>query len=68
MTRNEIEVEELLRALETIRIEQYADIPAKVIRDIVLTQFENQDNRSEGRKNTNKIIDDYLKNIVVENE
>ncbi|PCL91878.1 DNA modification system-associated small protein [Paenibacillus lautus] len=66
MTRNKIEVEELLRALETIRAEQYPAIPIEVIRDIVLAQFNNQDNRAEGRKSTKKIIDDYLKDIVVD--
>lgn len=68
MTRNEIEVEELLRALETIRVEQYPDIPAELIREIVLTQFEYQDDRTEARRNTVKNIDDYLKNIVVTSE
>lgn len=65
MMRNEIEVEELLQVLEKIRVEQYPDIPPKVIRDIVLTQYENQDERTEGRRNTNKIIEIFLKNIVV---
>ncbi|MEK4362057.1 DNA modification system-associated small protein [Paenibacillus sp. FSL M8-0212] len=65
MNRNEIEVEELLRALETIRDEQYPDIPAEIIREIVLTQFENQDDRTEARRNTVKLIDSYLKNINV---
>lgn len=68
MMRNEIEVEELLRVLEKIRAEEYPDIPANVIRDIVLIQFENQDDRTEGRRNTIKIIENYLKNIVVTTE
>lgn len=68
MMRNEIEVEELLRVLETIRAEQYPDVPVEVIRNIVLTQYEYQDDRTEGRRNTNKIIDDYLRNIVVTTE
>ncbi|MDO3679808.1 DNA modification system-associated small protein [Paenibacillus ehimensis] len=62
--RNEIEVEELLRVLETIRSEQYPDIPAEIIREIVIAQFENQDDRTLGRRNTKKIIDDFLKEVV----
>lgn len=68
MKRNEIEVEELLRALETIRAEQYPDVPAEIIREIVLAQFEYQDDRSEARRNTVKTLEDYLNNIVVTSE
>lgn len=59
--RNEIEIEELLGVLESIRQREYPNIPSKVIRDIVLTQFENQDNRALAQRNTKKIIDDFLK-------
>lgn len=65
MMRNEIEVEELLRVLETIRSEQYPDIPAALIKNIVLTQFENQDDRIQGRRETKNLIDDFLTDIVV---
>jgi hypothetical protein len=65
MMKNEIEIEELLRVLETIRSEQYSNIPAEIIRKIVFAQFENQDDRALGRRNTKKIIDDYLREVVV---
>ncbi len=68
MTKNEIEVEELLHALETIRVEQYPEIPVKLIKDIVLTQFEHQDDRAQGHRDTKKLLDDYLKDIVAEAE
>ncbi|WP_373231805.1 hypothetical protein [Cohnella sp.] len=64
MMRNEIEVEELLRVLETIRSEQYPDIPAEIIREVVIAQFENQDDRTLGRRDTKKIIDDYLREVT----
>lgn len=68
MMRNEIEIEELLRVLETIRLEQYPDIPAEVIRNIVIAQFENQDDRALGRRNTKKIIEDFLREVVITTE
>ena len=63
MRKNEVEVEELLHVLEKIRVEQYPDIPAAVINDIVLLQYENQDDRTQGKRTTKKVIDDYLKTI-----
>lgn len=63
MRKNDVEVEELLRVLEKIRAEQYPDIPAAVIRDIVLSQYENQDDRTQGKRTTKKVIDDYLKTV-----
>lgn len=63
MRKNEVEVEELLHVLEKIRVEQYPDIPAAVIHDIILSQYENQDDRTQGKKTTKKVIDDYLRTI-----
>ena len=63
MRKNDVEVEELLRVLEKIRAEQHPDIPATVIRDIVLSQYENQDDRTQGKRTTKKVIDDYLKTV-----
>lgn len=63
--KNEVEVEELLRVLEAIRAEQYPDIPATLIKNIVLTQFGNQDDRIQGRRETKNLIDEFLKDIVV---
>lgn len=66
MTMNKVEVEELLKVLEAIRIEKYPDIPAEIIKNIVQAQFENQDDRSQGYQDTKKIIDDYLKQVITE--
>ena len=66
MTMNNIEVEELLKVLEAIRAEKYPDIPPELIKDIIQAQFENQDDRAQGRRNTKKLIDDFLKEAVKE--
>ena len=63
---NNIEVEELLKVLEAIRAEKYPDIPPELIKDIIQAQFENQDDRAQGRRNTKKLIDDFLKEAVKE--
>lgn len=66
MTMNNIEVEELLKVLEAIRAEKYPDIPPELIKNIIQAQFENQDDRAQGRRNTKKLIDDFLKEAVKE--
>ncbi|OPX85433.1 MAG: hypothetical protein A4E53_03427 [Pelotomaculum sp. PtaB.Bin104] len=66
MTMNSIEVEELLKVLEAIRAEKYPDIPPELIKNIIQAQFENQDDRAQGRRNTKKLIDDFLKEAVKE--
>lgn len=58
---NNIEVEELIGVLETIRSEKYPDIPTELIRSIVNAQFEKQDDRVQARKDTKKLIDEFLK-------
>ena len=58
---NNIEVEELICVLETIRSEKYPDIPTELIRSIVNAQFEKQDDRVQARKDTKKLIDEFLK-------
>ncbi len=63
---NSIEVDELLKVLETIRATKYPDIPSRLIKDIVQAQFENQDDRTQGSRNTKKLIDDFLKEVVKE--
>ncbi len=64
---NKIEVEELLKVLETIRAEKHPEIPPRLINDIVQAQFESQDDRAEGSRKTKKLIDDFLKEVVKEN-
>ena len=61
-----VEVNELISVLEEIRQTKYPDIPADLIRDIVTTQFQNQDNRTAGRTSTLGLIQDYLKTITIE--
>lgn len=66
MMKSNVEVEELISVLEKIRSEKYPDIPELLIRDIVATEFEQQDDRAQARKNTKKLIDEFLKNIRLE--
>ena len=61
---SKIEIEELISVLEEIRISQYPDIPAELIRNIVYIEFEKQDNRAQGRKDIKKLIDDFLNTIT----
>lgn len=53
-------LDELLDVLEDIRREKYPHIPAEIIREIAITQYDNQDNRLEARNKTNKIVTDFL--------
>ncbi len=66
MTMNKVEVGELLKVLEAIRAEKYPDIPTELIRNIVQSQFENQDDRVQGHRDTKKLIDNFLKQVVAE--
>lgn len=66
--RTKVEVAELLGALEKIRADQYPDIPAALIHDIVVAEYENQDDPAEGRKNVKKAIEEFLRTIVVDEQ
>lgn len=66
MMKNNVEVEELIGVLEKIRREKYPDIPESLIREIVRTEFEQQDDRAQARKNTKKLIDEFLKKVKPE--
>ena len=66
MTMNKVEVEELLKVLETIRAEKYPGIPPELIKNIVQSQFENQDDRALGYRDTKNLIDNFLKQVVAE--
>ena len=63
---NKVEVEELLKVLETIRAEKYPGIPPELIKSIVQSQFENQDDRTLGYRDTKNLIDNFLKQVVAE--
>ena len=58
-------LDELLDVLEGIRKEKYPHIPAEVIREIVIAQYDNQDNRLEARNKTNKIVTDFLNDAAL---
>ncbi len=58
MTRSNLK--ELLSVLEEIRANEYPDIPADVIEQIVVAQYDNQDNRVQARSKTLKIVSDFL--------
>ena len=60
-----VEITELIAVLEKIRSEQHPDIPASLIQDIVSAEFALQDDRTKARRDTQKIIDDYLKTITI---
>ena len=53
-------LKELLSVLEEIRASEYPDIPSEVIEQIVIAQFDNQDNRVQARSRTMKIVSDFL--------
>lgn len=57
---NNEQLNELIDVLEKIRSVKYPDIPAGVIKGIVMAQFENQDNRERQRTSTIRIINQFL--------
>ena len=61
-------LDELLDVLEGIRSEKYPHIPAEVIREIVIAQYDNQDKRLEARSKTNKIVTDFLNTAALTGE
>jgi len=61
-------LDELLDVLERIRKEKYPHIPSKVIRDIVIAQYDNQDKRLEARNRTNRIVTEFLNSIALSEE
>ena len=63
--RGRSNLDELLDVLEGIRKEKYPHIPAEVIREIVIAQYDNQDNRLEARNKTNKIVTDFLNDAAL---
>lgn len=61
MMKSNVEVEELIGVLEKIRKEKYPDIPETLIREIVANEFEQQDDRTQARRGTKKLIEEFLK-------
>lgn len=66
MMKSKVEVEEIISVLEKIRQEKYPEIPNALIRDIVESEFEQQDSRPQAQKVTKKLIADFLKATVAE--
>lgn len=50
----------LLRAIETIRLERFPEIPQEIIDEIILTEFDNIDDRSNGQKESLKALENYF--------
>ena len=61
-------LDELLDVLEGIRKEKFPHIPAEVIREIVVAQYDNQDKRLEARIATNQIVNEILNKVASEEE
>jgi len=61
--KTNVEVEELISVLEKLRAEQHPEIPSKLIRDIVEVEFERTDDRAQARKETKRLIDEFLKSV-----
>lgn len=57
---------ELLEVLEGIRKEKYPDIPADLIRRIAIVQYDNQDKRLIASDETNKIVNEFLNKVVLQ--
>ena len=62
---NNEQVNDLIAVLEKIRSEKYSDVPADVIKKIVMTQFENQDNLGNRCSSTNGVIQEFLNSVSV---
>ncbi len=56
-------LKELEATLETIRLEEYPDIPSEIISEIVAIQHEYQDNPSKRQSETYKTILKYANQI-----
>jgi hypothetical protein len=57
-------LDELLLALETIRAQEYPELPPELIAKLLRVEYENQDNRAHAQVQAIKLIDDYLTEIV----
>ncbi|MDY6300202.1 MAG: DNA modification system-associated small protein [Selenomonadaceae bacterium] len=60
-----IEINELTSVLKTIRAKQHPEIPASLIEEIIAAEFSSQDDRTKARRDTKKVIDDYMKTVTV---
>lgn len=60
-----IEINELISVLEKIRADQHPEIPTSLIQKIVNAEFSSQDDRTKARHDTQKVIDDFLKTVII---
>ena len=58
-----VEVEDLIATLEKIRSERYPGISESLMKNIVIAEFGNQDNRVKGQKETQKVIEEFLRTL-----
>ncbi len=54
---------ELLAVLEEIRSKEFPDVPKEMIERIVLSQYDNQDDRNKARTDTMRVIAEYVNKI-----
>lgn len=66
--KSNVALDELLGVLNKIREQQYPDIPESLLRELVETEYGNQDDPVEARRASHRIIDSYLKNAVTDTE
>lgn len=57
-------LEELIATLETIRNEKYPEVPKELLENIIMIEYENQDDRAEGQTNTIKVLDEFLDKLI----
>jgi len=63
MTRNN-NLDELLKALETIRSSDYPELKKELLEQLLQVEYENQDNRAEAQLKAMKLIDDYFSKLI----
>jgi len=54
-------IQEIVKAIESIRAEKYPNIPADLVEKIIKIEFEHQDSRTEASDKIRDLIDKYIK-------
>lgn len=58
------DVDELMAAIEEIRLQpKYMHIPLNLLKEIVNTELENQDDRSAASKKIQALLDSFIKEV-----
>ena len=63
MTRSN-DLDELLKALETIRASDYPELHKELLEQLLQVEYENQDNRVGAQSKAMKLIDDYFNKLA----